>query len=134
MTPFTIHYRVARWYFTLLPICLFPPYILSLPSLQMHHRYYSPPDWTDHQQAQVDMIDEVLNWSEMPDDPALAPKISVDVGCVIRGSSRQITQNYPRCRVKVITLSPYQADRGTPSPPRGESPSPTNFAWATLSA
>ena len=78
----------------------------------MHHKYYVPPDRTDYQQAQVDMIDEVLKWAEMPHNPAVAPKIDVDVGCGIRGLSRHIAQKYPGCRVEVITLNPYQADRG----------------------
>ncbi|GMH70879.1 hypothetical protein TrRE_jg12498, partial [Triparma retinervis] len=28
----------------------------------LHHGYYVPPDRTDHRQAQVDMIDELLKW------------------------------------------------------------------------
>ena len=112
MTPFTIHYRVARWSFTLLPIRPFPPYITSIPSLHMHHKYYVPPDCTNHQQAQVDMINEVLKWADMSDDPALAPKISVDVRCRIGGSYRHIYRKYPGCRVEGTTLSPYQANRG----------------------
>ena len=87
MTPFTIHYRVARWSFTLLPICPFPPSLPSLLSQHTHHGYYVSPDLTDHQQAQVEMIDEVLKWTEMPDDPALSPKTAVDVGYGIGGLS-----------------------------------------------
>ena len=58
------------------------------------------------------MIDEVLKWADMPDDPALGPKTAVDDGCRIGGSSRHITQKYPGCWVEGITLSPYQYDRG----------------------
>ena len=112
MTPFKIHYRVARWSFTLLPILPFPPSFPYLPSLHMHHEYYVPPDQTDHQQAQVDIIDEVLKWSEMPDNPTLAPKTTINVGCEIKGLSRHISRKYPGCRVEGITLSPYQADMG----------------------
>ena len=33
----------------------------------MHHGYYIPADRTDHVQAQVDLIDEVLKWAGVPD-------------------------------------------------------------------
>ena len=75
----------------------------------MHHGYYVPEDRTDHQQAQIDMIDEVLKWSEV--DPANPPKSVVDVGCGIGGSSRHIAKKY-NCKTQGITLSPYQANRG----------------------
>jgi len=84
----------------------------------MHHGYYIPEDRTDHQQAQVDLIDEVLKWAEVPtgagDDgigsPVLPTKC-VDVGCGIGGSSRHIARKYG-CTANGITLSPYQAQRG----------------------
>jgi len=75
----------------------------------MHHGYYVPEDRTDHQQAQIDMIDEVLKWSEV--DSANPPKSVVDVGCGIGGSSRHIAKKY-NCKTQGITLSPYQAKRG----------------------
>jgi len=96
----------------------------------MHHGYYVPPDRTDHQQAQVDMIDEVLKWAEMPDDPALAPKTAVDVGCGIGGSSRHIARKYPGCQVEGITLSPYQADRGNALASEGGISDSCNFRVA----
>ena len=75
----------------------------------MHHGYYIPEDRTDHVQAQIDLIDEVLKWAEVKDD---APPTSVvDVGCGIGGSSRHIAQKY-NCKAQGITLSPYQANRG----------------------
>lgn len=75
----------------------------------MHHGYYIPEDRTDHKQAQIDLIDEVLKWAEVSEDTP--PKSVVDVGCGIGGSSRHIAKKYG-CTAKGITLSPYQANRG----------------------
>lgn len=75
----------------------------------MHHGYYIPEDRTDHKQAQIDLIDEVLKWAEV--DEANPPKSMVDVGCGIGGSSRHIARKYG-CTAQGITLSPYQAGRG----------------------
>jgi tocopherol O-methyltransferase len=76
----------------------------------MHHGYYVPEDRTDHVQAQIDLIDEVLRWGNVTDD---APPIAVvDVGCGIGGSSRHIVGRFPNCTAQGITLSPYQAARG----------------------
>jgi tocopherol O-methyltransferase len=72
----------------------------------MHHGYYVPEDRTDHVQAQIDLIDEVLKWASVTD-----AKSVVDVGCGIGGSSRHIARKFG-CQAKGITLSPYQASRG----------------------
>jgi len=72
----------------------------------MHHGYYIPEDRTDHIQAQVDLIDEVLKWGDVTKATS-----AVDVGCGIGGSSRHISRKFG-CDVKGITLSPYQAARG----------------------
>ncbi|CAJ1946264.1 unnamed protein product [Cylindrotheca closterium] len=72
----------------------------------MHHGYYIPENRTDHQQAQIDLIDEVLDWAG-----AKEAKSVVDVGCGIGGSSRHIARRYG-ATAKGITLSPYQANRG----------------------
>lgn len=81
----------------------------------MHHGYYIPADRTDHVQAQIDLIDEVLKWAGVPeptgDNKADIPKKCVDVGCGIGGSSRHIARKYG-CTANGITLSPYQAGRG----------------------
>uniref|UniRef100_A0A7S3Q3Q8 Methyltransferase type 11 domain-containing protein n=1 Tax=Chaetoceros debilis TaxID=122233 RepID=A0A7S3Q3Q8_9STRA len=83
----------------------------------MHHGYYVPNDRTDHVQAQIDLIDEVLKWSGVPEPAAdgsnasILPKKCVDVGCGIGGSSRHIARKYG-CTSNGITLSPYQAGRG----------------------
>lgn len=72
----------------------------------MHHGYYVPADRTDHQQAQIDMIDEVLKWAGATEATQM-----VDVGCGIGGSSRHISRKFG-CTAQGITLSPYQANRG----------------------
>lgn len=80
----------------------------------MHHGYYVPEDRTDHVQAQIDLIDEVLKWSGVPEpsaDGGKVPTSVVDVGCGIGGSSRHIASKYG-CTAQGITLSPYQAGRG----------------------
>ena len=61
----------------------------------MHHGYYVPEDRTDHIQAQIDLIDEVLKWAGVDDDTP--PKKVVDVGCGIGGSSRHIVRKYNGC-------------------------------------
>lgn len=72
----------------------------------MHHGYYIPADRTDHQQAQIDLIDEVLKWAGVD-----SAKNMVDVGCGIGGSSRHIAKKFG-CTAQGVTLSPYQAGRG----------------------
>jgi tocopherol O-methyltransferase len=72
----------------------------------MHHGYYIPEDRTDHKQAQIDLIDQVLNWAGASD----SVQNMVDVGCGIGGSSRHIARKLG-CRAQGITLSPYQANR-----------------------
>jgi tocopherol O-methyltransferase len=74
----------------------------------MHHGYYIPENRTDHVQAQIDLIDEVLKWADV--NPAAVRSV-VDVGCGIGGSSRHIARKYG-CTTEGITLSPYQAKRG----------------------
>jgi tocopherol O-methyltransferase len=76
----------------------------------MHHGYYVPEDRQDHKQAQIDMIDEVLQWAGVSSSTT-KPKKIVDVGCGIGGSSRHIARKYG-CTADGITLSPYQANRG----------------------
>lgn len=76
----------------------------------MHHGYYIPEDRTDHKQAQIDLIDEVLKWAEVPEEGKVPTNV-VDVGCGVGGSSRHIAKKY-NCKARGITLSPYQANRG----------------------
>eukprot|EP00200_Dunaliella_tertiolecta_P016780 CAMPEP_0202410218 /NCGR_PEP_ID=MMETSP1128-20130828/18619_1 /ASSEMBLY_ACC=CAM_ASM_000463 /TAXON_ID=3047 /ORGANISM="Dunaliella tertiolecta, Strain CCMP1320" /LENGTH=353 /DNA_ID=CAMNT_0049015685 /DNA_START=22 /DNA_END=1083 /DNA_ORIENTATION=+ len=73
----------------------------------MHHGYYppgAPPK--SNTQAQIDMIEEVLKWSDVQN-----VKSMVDVGCGIGGSSRHILNKFPGSQAQGITLSPKQADR-----------------------
>lgn len=74
----------------------------------MHHGYYIPENRTDHQQAQIDLIDEVLKWAGVEGEKVARV---VDVGCGVGGSSRHIARKYA-CTAQGITLSPYQAKRG----------------------
>ena len=78
----------------------------------MHHGYYGPTggERKDHQQAQVDMIDEALAWAGLGDSGRPAPATVLDVGCGIGGSSRHIARKYGGSGVG-ITLSPVQAAR-----------------------
>uniref|UniRef100_A0A383VH03 Methyltransferase type 11 domain-containing protein n=1 Tax=Tetradesmus obliquus TaxID=3088 RepID=A0A383VH03_TETOB len=72
----------------------------------MHHGYYpagSPPK--SNQQAQIDMIEEVLSWAGV----TAATKM-VDIGCGVGGSSRHISCKFG-CSAQGITLSPVQAAR-----------------------
>ena len=73
----------------------------------MHHGYY--PNGTlrlDHQQAQVDMIEEALRFADVS-----SVSRGVDVGCGIGGSSRYIAKKYG-ATMDAVTLSPRQAARG----------------------
>ncbi|KAI8476071.1 MAG: gamma-tocopherol methyltransferase [Monoraphidium minutum] len=75
----------------------------------MHHGYYPAGGAPkSNQQAQIDMIEEVLTWAGSDDGPP--PKTMVDVGCGIGGSSRHIARKYG-CTAQGITLSPVQAAR-----------------------
>jgi tocopherol O-methyltransferase len=99
----------------------------------MHHGYYIPVDRTDHVQAQIDLIDEVLKWAEV--DKATS---AVDVGCGIGGSSRHIAKKFG-CKTQGITLSPYQANRGNELAKEQSVSDLCNFQvrfvfWSTLSS
>jgi tocopherol O-methyltransferase len=76
----------------------------------MHHGYYGK-DGTlklDRRQAQIDLIEEVLNWSG--DFSTNKPQDILDVGCGIGGSSLYLAEKFG-ARVTGITLSPVQANR-----------------------
>jgi len=73
----------------------------------LHHGYYPPGENPpSNRQAQVDMVENILEWAQVTkvDD-------MVDVGCGLGGSSRHLARKYG-CVAKGITLSPYQAKRG----------------------
>lgn len=73
----------------------------------MHHGYYGA-DGTqkkDRRIAQIDLIEELLNWAGVSD----AQRI-LDVGCGIGGSSLYLAQKF-NASATGITLSPVQAAR-----------------------
>jgi len=75
----------------------------------MHHGYYGP-DGTekkDRRQAQIDLIEEILQWAEVE-----TPENMLDVGCGIGGSSLYLAEKF-HARATGITLSPVQAARAT---------------------
>ena len=75
----------------------------------MHHGYYgdgaSP---KDHRQAQIDLVNELLDWGRVN----AADRI-LDAGCGVGGSSRYLATRLGATRVLGCTLSPVQAQRGT---------------------
>ncbi|MBD2194171.1 MULTISPECIES: methyltransferase domain-containing protein [Calothrix] len=75
----------------------------------MHHGYYGPNGThkKDRRQAQIDLIEELLNWAEVE----TATNI-LDVGCGIGGSSLYLAEKF-QARATGITLSPVQAARAT---------------------
>ena len=77
----------------------------------MHHGYYKTPDFGDHQQAQIDMIDNSINWAYGGDLISIGkPTSMVDVGCGVGGSSRHLSRRFG-CNGKGLSLSPYQIER-----------------------
>lgn len=75
----------------------------------MHHGLYraSDPPGMTNQQAQIAMIDAVLEWARVTSVKRMA-----DVGCGIGGSSRHVARAFPGAVADGITLSPVQAARG----------------------
>ena len=79
---------------------------------QMHHGYYGRQGErkVNHQQAQLDMIEELLRWG-LPADYEVARFL--DAGCGVGGSSRFLAAKFPESTGLGATLSPVQAERGT---------------------
>jgi tocopherol O-methyltransferase len=77
----------------------------------MHHGYYGVDGQKqlDRRQAQIDLIEELLRWSEYHPVDRLTPKI-IDIGCGIGGSSLYLAEKL-QAEVVGITLSPVQANR-----------------------
>lgn len=77
---------------------------------QMHHGYYGPNGRRDvsHQQAQLDMIEAMLEWGQAP------PEVEhfLDAGCGVGGSSRYLAERFPEAKGLGLTLSPVQAENG----------------------
>ncbi len=73
----------------------------------MHHGYYGADGKIkkDRRQAQIDLIEELLQWSGVQQADNI-----LDVGCGIGGSSLYLAQKFD-AKVTGITLSPVQASR-----------------------
>ncbi len=79
----------------------------------MHHGYYELGESAckDRRQAQIDLIEELLNWSGVKNSE-LPPNAQIlDAGCGIGGSSLYLADKFPSSQVTGITLSPVQANR-----------------------
>lgn len=72
----------------------------------MHHGYY-PPDGSvhDHQEAQVALIERVLDWGAIQQ-----PKRILDAGCGVGGSARYLANKY-KAEALGVNLSQVQVDR-----------------------
>jgi tocopherol O-methyltransferase len=75
----------------------------------MHHGYYgrSGNYRCDRRQAQIELIEELLDWAA-----ANNPQTLLDAGCGIGGSTLYLAQKF-NARATGITLSPVQATRAT---------------------
>lgn len=73
----------------------------------MHHGYYGPDgeETKDHRQAQLDLVDELLDWGRVE----RAGRI-LDAGCGVGGSARLLAGRFG-ATVDGLTLSPVQAER-----------------------
>lgn len=82
----------------------------------MHHGYYGPNGdrQIERRQAQIDLIEELLHWTEDKLSRNLSETLSaiLDVGCGIGGSSLYLSQKF-NATATGITLSPVQASRAT---------------------
>ncbi|AFY74183.1 methyltransferase family protein [Synechococcus sp. PCC 7502] len=77
----------------------------------MHHGFYEQGEasYKDRRQAQIDLIEELLNWSRV-ENLEVNTQI-LDIGCGIGGSSLYLAEKFPSSQVTGITLSPVQANR-----------------------
>ncbi len=81
----------------------------------MHHGYYGPEGnlAKDRRQAQIDLIEELLNWGLCSgDSSATFPGSMLDVGCGIGGSTLYLADKF-NATATGVTLSPVQARRAT---------------------
>ena len=77
----------------------------------MHHGYYGRAGnyKINRRQAQIDLIEELLNWAEV-NNLESSPQNIIDVGCGIGGSTLYLAQKF-KATATGITLSPVQASR-----------------------
>ncbi|MEM6397625.1 MAG: methyltransferase domain-containing protein [Bacteroidota bacterium] len=97
----SLNARIARFYDRSSPIWL------ETWGEQMHHGYYDS-NTKDHKQAQLEMIERLLEWGHFSGS---APKI-LDAGCGVGGSSRYLVNKFPGATSLGLTLSPLQVERG----------------------
>lgn len=73
----------------------------------LHHGHYGSDGSAkvDHQQAQVDMVDRLLDWAGPVEGPT---KLVLDAGCGVGGSARHLATRLG-AEVEGLTLSPVQA-------------------------
>jgi tocopherol O-methyltransferase len=73
----------------------------------MHHGFYGHTGTAqkDHKQAQLDLVDELLQWGG-PDKA----QVILDAGCGVGGSARILARTYG-AQVLGLTLSPVQAEQ-----------------------
>jgi len=76
----------------------------------MHHGYYGPRGkrQVEHKQAQLDMIEALLEWGQAPNTVGRF----LDAGCGVGGSSRYLALRHPEAEGLGVTLSPVQAANG----------------------
>ena len=76
----------------------------------MHHGYYGRNGnyKLDRRQAQIELVEELLRWSDCNNNNP--PENAIDVGCGIGGSTLHLAQKFG-CNATGITLSPVQASR-----------------------
>ncbi|MEM7573655.1 MAG: methyltransferase domain-containing protein [Bacteroidota bacterium] len=81
---------------------------------QMHHGYYGPDGQqkVDHQQAQLDMIEALIQWGAPDLAERNQPLRILDAGCGVGGSSRYLVQKFPNSTALGATLSQVQAKAG----------------------
>ncbi|MDJ0555550.1 MAG: methyltransferase domain-containing protein [Microcoleaceae cyanobacterium MO_207.B10] len=98
----------------------------------MHHGYYGPNGNQKKQrrQAQIDMIEELLQWGAVNQQSSFWPPTSIlDVGCGIGGSSLYLAEKF-NASVTGITLSPVQANRAKERAESANLSQQTNFLVA----
>jgi len=72
----------------------------------MHHGYYPPESpTTNHQEAQIRLIEEALSWAGIGE-----PADILDAGCGVGGSARYLAHKYG-AQVKGVNISAVQVER-----------------------
>lgn len=98
----TLNQRISRFYDDSTPLWL------NTWGEHMHHGHYGSDgsERKSHRQAQLDLIEAVLNWGD-----AGRPKRILDAGCGVGGSARYLARKFDAA-VTGYTLSGVQAARG----------------------